>query len=123
MLDANYSININQTYLNNPTSIENNDLGDAEGQMDTMGSGLFEGEKGLELLTLLLQLIMQLIQSFADQENNDSSGEDSDDSTNAIEDALRHNLFMSLLTDSSFDVVDTGYDLFSDEDDDIPYYI
>jgi len=138
MLDASYSININQTYFNktNPTDNKNLDNTKQIEQIETMKGGLFEGEKGLELLTLLLELIMQLIQSLVNQEeedlsgNNSSlgeanhpSGESGNGLTNPIEEALRHNLFMSLLTDDSFDVIGSGYDLFSDEDDEIPYYI
>lgn len=112
MLDTNHSLTINQNTLQNTTiTVEHDHLDSDVAQMNTFGS-LFEGEDGMEMLMFLLQLIMQLVQDLG---LPDSDTPPDSDEGNPLEELLKRSLFMSLLTDSSFDA-GPDYELFGDED-------
>ncbi len=95
MLDINNSLNINQNSFNKTTSLTENPL--LTDQMKML-EGLFNNENGSEIMILLLQLIMQLIQSLNSdgQNNNDTPTDDEKE----LEASLRQNIFMSMLQDS-----------------------
>ncbi|MCK5813146.1 MAG: hypothetical protein KAH03_02765 [Cocleimonas sp.] len=113
MLDTNYTAMMNQNTLQNTTTIatEHEPLESDVAQMNTFGD-LFEGDNGMEMLTFLLQLIMQLVQDLG---LIDPDSTPPQDEGNPIEELLKRSLFMSLLTDSSFDA-GPSYELFGNDE-------
>jgi hypothetical protein len=111
MLDTNYSTMMNQNALQNTAiPVEHDHFESDVAQMNTFGD-LFEGDNGMEMLMLLLQLIMQLVQDLVPA---DSDTPPNSDEADPFEELLKQNLFMSLITDSSFDA-GPSYELFGDE--------